>query len=181
MLFKRTTQEFACAEAGKSQVHDTTKELVESSLICPKTIRDMLCKLASPNPSKLHEIVTVEIVTVGFIFTGTKMTCLVMTCPAGNVCRVQRIGPLFFPDSDQNFVSRMKALIRVVWKMRAILKSSLMVVSREDQDFDPDFEHPGFKCPILPSYHHQQRPAKRRKVSKAEINSEATNSHDNQV
>ena len=65
MLIKHITSEYACAEAGKYQSSDSTKELIESNLICPKTMRDMVCKLATSNPSQLHQIAT-----VGFIFMG---------------------------------------------------------------------------------------------------------------
>ena len=66
MLVKYINKEYACSEAGKSQTADSTKELVESNFVCPKTLRDMLCQLTSTNPSKVHQIAT-----VGYIFTGT--------------------------------------------------------------------------------------------------------------
>ena len=43
-----------------------------------------------------------------------------MTCPKANVCRVKRIGPLPFPDDEKNFVSRMKTLIRTIWKIKTL-------------------------------------------------------------
>ncbi|KAI7847654.1 hypothetical protein BDC45DRAFT_341073 [Circinella umbellata] len=65
LLFKSGLSEYACAEAGKQLEVDTTKELVETKFICPKTLRDMLVKLGELQPKKLHELVL-----VGFIFSG---------------------------------------------------------------------------------------------------------------
>ena len=189
ILVEHVADEFACAEAGKYQSTDSTKELVEGTLICPKTMRDMLCKLAASNPSKLNEITT-----VGYIFMGKsilhdvrtpllhqalglRMTCLFMTCPKGNVSRLQRIGPLEFPDDEGNFVSRMKALIRTVWKVRELLKSSLTIVSSDEEDVDPSLEQPARKCRIPTAYHHHQLPPpKRRKVTKSSQSSKTTSS-----
>ncbi|KAG2223687.1 hypothetical protein INT45_007265, partial [Circinella minor] len=65
LLFKSGLSEYACAEAGKQLEVDSTKELVETKFICPKTLRDMLVKLGELQPKKLHELVL-----VGFIFSG---------------------------------------------------------------------------------------------------------------
>lgn len=64
MMIRFMSDEYACAEASRNNNHDT-KELVEGSFKCPKSMRDMFFHLASSNPDQLRNIRT-----FGFIFSG---------------------------------------------------------------------------------------------------------------
>ena len=74
LLFKSGLSEYACGEAGKQSKVDSTKELIETKFICPKTLRDMLVKLGQLQPNKLHELVL-----VGFIFSGMYTSFLIVS------------------------------------------------------------------------------------------------------
>ena len=74
LLFKSGLSEYACAKAGKQSKVDTTKGLVETKFICPKTLRDMLVKLGQLQPKKLHELVL-----VGFLFSGMYTNFLIVS------------------------------------------------------------------------------------------------------
>ncbi|KAF7723901.1 hypothetical protein EC973_001524 [Apophysomyces ossiformis] len=160
MIVRFVAEEFACAEAGRDS-NGTTKELVEGMLKCPKSLRDMIFKLATLNPSEVHDIVT-----FGFVFMGLKMTCLTMDCPAGYVCRLQRLGPILYPESEQTFVARITSLILTVWRIKAMMKRSLAVVQNE-KAFIPSFKQPKPQNPLPPSYYQCGRKRKATESSRS--------------
>ncbi|KAG0166879.1 hypothetical protein DFQ28_001080, partial [Apophysomyces sp. BC1034] len=146
MMVRFVSDEFACAEASRDP-NDTTKELVEGKLKCPKSLRDMFYKLASANPSEVHNILT-----FGFVFMGLKMTCSTMDCYAGYVCRLQRLGPMLYPETEQTFVARITSLILTVWRIKVMMKRSLEAAQNE-KAFVPTFKQPKPSCPLPPSYY----------------------------
>ncbi|CDH52824.1 predicted protein [Lichtheimia corymbifera JMRC:FSU:9682] len=153
MMIRFMSDEYACAEASRNNNHDT-KELVEGSFKCPKSMRDMFFHLASSNPDQLRNIRT-----FGFIFSGLKMTILVMDCPAGYTCRLQRLGPLHYPETEQVLVTRLTSLILTIGSIKQLMKHTLQAMQNENV-FVPTFSSPEPTCPLPPTYHVKGRKRK---------------------
>lgn len=149
--------EFGCAEAGRFTSSDTTQELLESRLKCPKVLRDMFYKLSVNNPSRHHEMLTVGFIVMGkkvcfpksiippftvvFPAAGLKITFVTMDCPAGYVCRLLRLSPLKYPDRDANFVA-MIPLIETIWKIKELMLQRPSRIYEHEDFFFPTFKRP---------------------------------------
>ncbi|KAI7852655.1 hypothetical protein BDC45DRAFT_513116 [Circinella umbellata] len=115
--------ELGCAEAGRSDEGELgTKELNESNLKCPKTLRDMYVLLLKKYPDKQNEIST-----FGFILMGLSVFILVMDSPGGTVCRVSR-SPRYQVSTDiRAFSTRVIPLLQIFLQVK---KTMLKVVSQ---------------------------------------------------
>ncbi|KAI8146719.1 hypothetical protein BJV82DRAFT_710778 [Fennellomyces sp. T-0311] len=88
LLLLRSGFEFGCSEVGKStDVIPTKKEIVETCLHSPKTMKDLLDRLASEADNDATVIRNLRIVC--FHYIARKMKASFMDCPGGYVCRVQ--------------------------------------------------------------------------------------------
>ncbi|KAI9498821.1 hypothetical protein BDB00DRAFT_745864, partial [Zychaea mexicana] len=83
--------ELGCAEAGRVDEGELgTKEMLEGSLKCPKTLRDMFVHLSKKYPDKKSGLRT-----FGFMMMGYSISASIMDSPGGNVCRLTRITPRY--------------------------------------------------------------------------------------
>ncbi|KAI9252903.1 hypothetical protein BDA99DRAFT_540894 [Phascolomyces articulosus] len=173
LLIKFAGNEFACVGVDKQQGSAITKELVKSKFVCPKTLRDMITKLADLQPKKVSEIVA-----VGFIFSGLRLKCYLMTIPKGNnVARMHTLGPLSCLDSVSNISARMVSILTIVRRVREILKMTLETLVKQDEVFLPSIKKRSRKMPLDYAYHKESfvRP-KRRKTPTDNTNDNGTTS-----
>ncbi|KAI9491459.1 hypothetical protein BDB00DRAFT_874356 [Zychaea mexicana] len=116
--------EIACGEAGrKSEGERGTKEMHESQLKCPKTLRDMFVSLA-----KKYTGTKQDVITFGFIMMGFSISLLFMDCPGRSVCRLTRL-PKYHVTTDidaftDNVLPILDILLQVKHTMLRVIKAA---------------------------------------------------------
>ncbi|KAI7860141.1 hypothetical protein BDC45DRAFT_564145 [Circinella umbellata] len=88
MIITKNMVEYGLAEHGyDDEAGVGSKELVERFIKLPKTMKDMLVRLASEISNEEYKIRQLKV--VGFSHTHTRVTGMIMNVPAGYVCRVK--------------------------------------------------------------------------------------------
>jgi hypothetical protein len=68
ILFKRAAYELDCAEFGKSDVSTIDDKYMHDGLIkSPKSLRDMLCFLASIDKDNINSLISIGFLGMGMI------------------------------------------------------------------------------------------------------------------
>ncbi|KAI7855766.1 hypothetical protein BDC45DRAFT_438165 [Circinella umbellata] len=125
LRFMYDGSELGCAEAGRVDEGELgTKEMSESQLKCPKTLRDMFVQLLKKYPDKQDELLT-----FGFIMMGFSVSVIVMDSPGGSICRITR-SPRYSITSDiEAFTYRvlpiLKFFLSVKKTMERVIKATI--------------------------------------------------------
>ncbi|KAI8887828.1 hypothetical protein K501DRAFT_150933, partial [Backusella circina FSU 941] len=90
-LFKCKKMELGCAECGRMDVLNSTKELMDGSFKLPKVLKDMFMNYLAALPSLVRKLYV-----IGFILMETKLTLTMLDSPAGYVSRVTKYSSLYF-------------------------------------------------------------------------------------
>ncbi|KAG2217724.1 hypothetical protein INT45_001267 [Circinella minor] len=97
--------EYGCSEVGKSEdVVASKKEVVETYLHSPKTMKDLFDRITQEADYDLQIIGKLKIVC--FNNTGLRMKLSVMDCPKGYVCRVQETEEYKIPTSVKSLAAQ---------------------------------------------------------------------------
>ncbi|KAI7848158.1 hypothetical protein BDC45DRAFT_610521 [Circinella umbellata] len=160
LLFTTKINELGAAEAGKQTDTNTTKATMEYGIKTPKVLKDMLYDAVERNVSSLRDIRT-----FGFIIAGLEILPMVMDCPRGTVCRINRSSHWHcFPTTARNFKNRMEALFRMVYST----KTSMQIVLDKLDDKPMNVSFVKHSSPIPPSFTPSVEVSKKRKVPKTD-------------
>ncbi|KAF7723515.1 hypothetical protein EC973_001890 [Apophysomyces ossiformis] len=127
-------EELGCNEVGIVKNDNSTKELNDGRVKQLKTLKAMLCQLASQSPSFARQLRT-----VGYTIMGPKVNMILMDFPAGYVCRVTRTGNLYFPGDSRQFVRGMKPLMALAWHGKSAMEESLSLMLNDREDIRIEF------------------------------------------
>ncbi|KAG2227944.1 hypothetical protein INT45_011967 [Circinella minor] len=106
--------EIACGEAGlNNEGEKGTKEMKESQLKCPKTLRDMLVSLVKRYTDKKQDMMT-----IGFIMMGFSLSLLFMDCPGGSVCRLTRLKRYHITTDIDGFTENGLSILEILLQVK---------------------------------------------------------------
>ncbi|KAI9273125.1 hypothetical protein BDA99DRAFT_284589 [Phascolomyces articulosus] len=105
LLLIKDDFDYGCSEVGKSEdVVANKKELVETYLHSPKTMKDLFSRITQEVDHDLQ--ITRKLKIVCFNNTGRRMKLSVMDCPKGYVCRVQETEEYKIPTSVKSLAAQ---------------------------------------------------------------------------
>ncbi|KAI7852143.1 hypothetical protein BDC45DRAFT_537713 [Circinella umbellata] len=131
------------AECGKGDNEGTgKKEIVETSLHCPKVMKSMLLHTASKCDN--DKGVTRELRIIGFTHFGLRMKVLVMDNPNGYVCRIRSTPQYEISTIPSHMASGLFPILKLTLKSKLTIKSSIKTVHDYlilKKDNEPDVEY----------------------------------------
>ncbi|KAI8142746.1 hypothetical protein BJV82DRAFT_614151 [Fennellomyces sp. T-0311] len=119
--------EYGCSEIGinLSPVPDR-KEIVESSLLSPRTMKDMLHSAIAKTKNDAETARKLKIVC--FNQTGLTMSLSVMDSPGGYICRIVESEKYEVPRHSDLVVSQLFPILQLVLQAKMIVDDSLSVI-----------------------------------------------------
>lgn len=109
LLFRANFVELGVSENGKISDVLCKRSLEELSVKCPKTLKNMLLRLARRAPVAASKLLS-------DLAAGLFINLLTMDCPRGYVCRVSRLPDwLQYPVSEVEFVKFIIPIIQLIW------------------------------------------------------------------
>ncbi|KAI8142737.1 hypothetical protein BJV82DRAFT_713857 [Fennellomyces sp. T-0311] len=160
LVLLKNCLEYGCSELGTnlSSVSDK-KEIVETQLHNPKTMKDMLhCAIAKAGN---EEEVARMLKIVCFNETGLSISLSVMDCPNGYVNRITNSKNYEVPREPELMVSQLFPVFKLALTAKIIVENSVAVINKhllKEQELQFDFEATSTKltlpscltAPILP-------------------------------
>ncbi|KAI9024354.1 hypothetical protein CLU79DRAFT_102917 [Phycomyces nitens] len=138
LILYREDIEYGCSEVGKNDDGGVgEKEIVESALKCPKTMKDMLLRAASKIGNATNK--TRQLQIVGFHQTSLRMHLSVLDCPNGYVCRLRRSTEYTMPLQPSLIPSQLIPILKLTCKAKEIVRRTIRVLETPiDTKDDPD-------------------------------------------
>ncbi|KAI7900632.1 uncharacterized protein BX663DRAFT_151916 [Cokeromyces recurvatus] len=144
MVYKLQPNEYGCMECGKDE-NNSTKELSDGMFKIPIIMKDMFNSLAKKTPSLVNDITISSLMIM-----ETKISLIIMDSPGGNVCRISRLKPLYFPVSSLNFMSSLVSIMKLVYTARLNMEKTHLLISKNESALEYDL---GEDPPIPPTFH----------------------------
>ncbi|KAI8138624.1 hypothetical protein BJV82DRAFT_673563 [Fennellomyces sp. T-0311] len=142
MRFLWDNFELGCSEVGKDDKGKyATKEMKESQLKCPKTLRDMLAMLSISFPGKVPKLKT-----FAYIMMGNTISLEVMDCPKKYVCRITRSPRFTFSDDIEAYVTRTLPILRLYLATKRMMLE--VVEALRHSAFPPIALSPNISLPV---------------------------------
>ncbi|KAI8149365.1 hypothetical protein BJV82DRAFT_662669 [Fennellomyces sp. T-0311] len=104
-------------------IASSTKEIIESQLLTPKTMKDMF-NMAVENANN-NSAVTHALKIVAFNHTGLKMKMSIMNCPRGYVCRLVKALEYEIPKNPGIGFRDLLAILQMTLKAKLLVKDSI--------------------------------------------------------
>lgn len=126
LLFRANFVELGVSENGKISDVLCKRSLEELSVKCPKTLKNMLLRLArrAPVAASKH---------LSDLAAGLFINLLTMDCPRGYVCRVSRLPDwLQYPVSEVEFVKFIIPIIQLIWYAKKCMEAVLDIITTDD-------------------------------------------------
>ncbi|KAG2219368.1 hypothetical protein INT45_006076 [Circinella minor] len=121
LLLVKDDVEYGCSEVGKSDnVIPTKKEIIETDLHCPKTMKDILNRVASL--VDYDEEIIKKLRFVCFHQTNRRMKLSLIDCPRGYICRVMESDEYDIPAQARLFPAQVHSLIKLMLQAKVIIK-----------------------------------------------------------
>ncbi|KAI9494671.1 hypothetical protein BDB00DRAFT_301182 [Zychaea mexicana] len=134
--------EYGVAECGKGDDEEVgKKEIVETSLHCPKIMKSMFLHAASKCDN--DEGVTRALQIVGFCHFDLRMKVLVMDNANGYVCRIRSTPQYEISTIPSQMSSGLLPILKLTLRSKLTIQSSIKVVndySTREEDNEPDFQ-----------------------------------------
>ncbi|KAI7847387.1 hypothetical protein BDC45DRAFT_355726 [Circinella umbellata] len=127
LILTKEHLEFGAAEHGfddESGVGE--KELNETYTKLPKTMKDLMMKLAAS--VDYDETTMRSLRVVGLVHSHLRMTAYVMDIPDGYVCRIRKIKEQTIPSSLSDFYNTYIPFLEVVLKVKGIVKTTMETI-----------------------------------------------------
>ncbi|KAG9284923.1 hypothetical protein G9A89_006301 [Geosiphon pyriformis] len=123
--------DWAASEAGpKWEGEHGTKFIKECGISLPRTLKDILVKLARNVDFSEQKLRKFNV--VGFIHAGAVMVLTNLDCPAGYICRYRRGKALEVQADVKNFSKSLDVLVEIIYAKLRILQT--MEVMNDDVD-----------------------------------------------
>ncbi|KAL0086166.1 hypothetical protein F4703DRAFT_1578780 [Phycomyces blakesleeanus] len=138
VLYKEDV-EYGCSEVGKNDDGGVgEKEIVETALKCPKTMKDMLLRAASKVGNATNK--TRQLQIVGFHQTSLRMHLSVLDCPEGYICRLRRSTEYTVPLQPSLIPSQLIPILKLTCKAKEIVRRTIEVLEAPAYvEDEPDF------------------------------------------
>ncbi|GAN06832.1 hypothetical protein MAM1_0137c06322 [Mucor ambiguus] len=144
MVYKLQPNEYGCMECGKDE-NNSTKELSDGMFKIPIIMKDMFNSLAKKTPSLVNDITISSLMIM-----ETKISLIIMDSPGGNVCRISRLKPLYFPVCSLNFMSSLVSIMKLVYTARLNMEKTYLLIAKNEPALEYDL---GEDPPIPPTFH----------------------------
>ncbi|KAF7721947.1 hypothetical protein EC973_003908 [Apophysomyces ossiformis] len=151
VLFKDGV-EFGLAECGKQEEAAIgKKEIVESQLLCPKTMKDMFVRAAAKGNNDESTIRGLRI--VGLHQTAFRFHMTVMDCPRGYVCRILASKEYEIPIQANLIPSKLLPILELTLQAKSIVKSSIELLEKQQkmkEEMPQDFAYKSTTGLVIP-------------------------------
>ncbi|KAG1422283.1 hypothetical protein G6F58_003370 [Rhizopus delemar] len=144
MVYKLQPNEYGCMECGKDE-NNSTKELSDGMFKIPIIMKDIVNSLAKKTSSLVNDITISSLMIM-----GTKISLIIMDSPGGNVCRISRLKPLYFPVCPLNFMSSLVSIMKLVYTARLNMEKTYLLIAKNEPALEYDL---GEDPPIPPTFH----------------------------
>ncbi|KAI8141677.1 hypothetical protein BJV82DRAFT_172552 [Fennellomyces sp. T-0311] len=119
--------EYGCSEVGKTNDHvPTRKEVVETELLCPKTMKDIFDRAARTVDFDCDMVRRLRVVC--FHETNRRMKVSVMDCPRGYVCRVMQSDEYEIPSSARLIPSQLLPMLELTLQTKVNYELDIVFV-----------------------------------------------------
>ncbi|KAI8077093.1 hypothetical protein BDF21DRAFT_445102 [Thamnidium elegans] len=133
-VYKLEPNEYGCMECGKDG-NNSTKELSDGMFKIPIIMKDMFNSLAKKTPSLVNDVTISSLMIM-----ETKISLIIMDSSGGNVCRVSRLKPLYFPVCPFNFMSSLISIMKLVYTARLNMEKTDLLIAKNEPALEYDLE-----------------------------------------
>ncbi|KAI9358765.1 hypothetical protein BD770DRAFT_455304 [Pilaira anomala] len=113
MVYKLQPNEYGCMKCRKDR-NNSTKELSDGMFKILIIMKDMFNGLAKKTPPLVNDITISSLMIMG-----------------GNVCRISRLRPLYFPICPLNFMSSLVSIMELVYTARLNMEKTYLLIAKK--------------------------------------------------